>query len=118
MTTQQVADRYYELAQMGQFDQIIDEFFVANTCSIEPENAEGMTSAYSLEEIKAKNLAFSEVIEEMHGGYTNAPIVSENHFAVVMGMDVTMKGQGRVKMEEIVVCEVRDGKIVREQYFY
>jgi hypothetical protein len=35
-----------------------------------------------------------------------------------MGMDVTMKGQGRSKMDEIAVYEVKDGKIVKEQFFY
>ena len=35
-----------------------------------------------------------------------------------MGMDVTMKGAGRVKMDEIALYEVKDGKIVKEQFFY
>jgi len=54
----------------------------------------------------------------MHGGYSNEPIVAGNHFAVLMGMDVTMKGAGRMKMDEIAVYEVKDGKIVKEQFFY
>jgi hypothetical protein len=33
-------------------------------------------------------------------------------------MDVTMKGQGRMNMDEIAVYEVKDGKIVKEQFFY
>jgi ketosteroid isomerase-like protein len=33
-------------------------------------------------------------------------------------MDVTMKGQGRMKMDEIAVYGVKDGKIVSEQFFY
>lgn len=32
-------------------------------------------------------------------------------------MDVTMKGAGRVKMDEIVY-EVKNGKIVKEQFFF
>jgi hypothetical protein len=35
-----------------------------------------------------------------------------------MGMDETFKGMGRNKMDEIAVYEVRDGKIVKEQFFY
>jgi ketosteroid isomerase-like protein len=35
-----------------------------------------------------------------------------------MGMEVTMKGAGRVKMDEVAVYEVRDGKIVKEQFFF
>jgi hypothetical protein len=29
-----------------------------------------------------------------------------------------MKGMGRVKMDEIAVYEVKDGKIVKEQFFF
>jgi hypothetical protein len=32
-------------------------------------------------------------------------------------MEVT-KGAGRVKMDEVAVYEVRDGKIVKEQFFF
>lgn len=35
-----------------------------------------------------------------------------------MGMDVTLKGMGRMKMDEVPVNEVKDGKIVKEQFFY
>ena len=58
------------------------------------------------------------MVEEMHGGFSNQPQIAGNYFAVAMGMDVTMKGQGRMKMDEIAVYEVKDGKIVKEQFFY
>jgi ketosteroid isomerase-like protein len=58
------------------------------------------------------------MVEQVHGGYSSAPVVGGNHFSVAMGMDVTMKGAGRVKMDEIAVYEVKDGKIVKEQFFY
>jgi hypothetical protein len=32
-------------------------------------------------------------------------------------MDVTMKGQERSKIAEICVYEVKDGKIISEQFF-
>jgi hypothetical protein len=35
-----------------------------------------------------------------------------------MGMEVTMKGAGRVDMHEICVYKVENGKIVKEQFFY
>ena len=54
----------------------------------------------------------------MHGGYVGEPIVAGNHIAIAMGMDVTMKGAGRMKMDEIALYEVKDGKIVKEQFFY
>jgi hypothetical protein len=33
-------------------------------------------------------------------------------------MDVTMKGRGRMNLEEICVYQVKDGKIVREEFFF
>jgi hypothetical protein len=33
-------------------------------------------------------------------------------------MDVTYKDGNREKMDEVVVYEVKEGKIVKEQFFY
>jgi len=118
MTTNDVANRFNELAQTGQWQQIQDELFADNAVSIEPENSPGMKSVEGIEAIREKGKQFGEMMEEMHGGYSNEPIVAGNHFAVAMGMDVTMKGQGRMKMDEIAVYEVKDSKIVKEQFFY
>ncbi|RZJ67802.1 MAG: nuclear transport factor 2 family protein [Flavobacterium sp.] len=118
MTTQQVADRYYELAQTGQNEQIINELYSPDIVSIEPENDSNVplrvegTKAY-----KEKEKIFFELVDEFHSGFCKAPIVSTFHFACAMGMDVTIKGSRKLK-EEIGVFEVRDGKIVAEQFFY
>ena len=118
MTTKDVANRFNELAQTGQWQQIQDELFADNAVSIEPEHSQGMRSVQGIESIREKGKQFGEMVEEMHGGFSKEPQVAGNHFAVAMGMDVTMKGQGRMKMDEIAVYEVKDGKIVKEQFFY
>jgi ketosteroid isomerase-like protein len=118
MTTAAVANRFNELAAGGQWDQIQNELFADNAVSIEPENSPGMQSVEGIEAIRQKGKQFGDMVEEMHGGYCHPPQVAGNHFAVAMGMDVTMKGQGRMKMDEIAVYEVKDGKIVKEQFFY
>jgi hypothetical protein len=118
MTTQAVADRFHELAQTGQWDQIQNELFADNAKSIEPQNSPGLQTVEGIEAIRQKGAQFGAMVEEMHSGYTNKPEVAGNHFAVAMGMDVTMKGQGRLKMDEIAVYEVKDGQIVKEQFFY
>ena len=118
MTTQDVANRFNELAQSGQWEQIQAELFAKNAVSIEPENSPGLKSVEGIDAIKQKGEQFNQMVEEMHGGYSSEPLVAGNHFAVAMGMDVTMKGQGRMKMDEIAVYEAKDGKIVKEQFFY
>ena len=118
MTTTDVANRFNELSSLGQWDQIQNELFADNAVSIEPANSPGMKTVEGIEAIRQKGKQFGEMVEEMHGGYSNQPQIAGNHFAVAMGMDVTMKGQGRMKMDEIAVYEVKDGKIVKEQFFY
>jgi len=117
-TTQEVANRFNELAQTNQWDQIQDEMFAENAVSIEPPNSPGLQSAEGLPAIKEKGKKFGEMVEEMHGGYTTAPVVGGRFFSVAMGMDCTFKGMGRQKLDEVAVYEVKDGKIVREQFFY
>lgn len=120
LTTQEVANRFYQLAQGNKFDQIQDELFAREAVSIEPDKgpSQGLSNAEDLDAIKKKGEQFNQMVEQVHGGYCTAPVVGGNHFSVAMGMDVTMKGAGRVKMDEIAVYQVKNGKIVKEQFFY
>ena len=118
MTTRKVADRFNELSKQGNWEQIQEELFSDDAESIEPPHSQGLKTAKGKNALKQKGEMFNSMVEEMHGGYSSDPLVAGNHFAVAMGMDVTMKGQGRSKMDEIAVYEVRDGKIVKEQFFY
>ena len=120
MSTQEVANRFNELGQTGQYDKIQDELYAENAVSIEPEKAHsmGLNNAEGINAIREKGKRFNEMVEEMHGGYSTEPVVAGNHFCLAMGMDVTFKGTGRTKIDEIAVYEVKDGKIVKEQFFY
>lgn len=117
MTTQEIADRFYALAQQGNFDQIQEELYGENVKSIEPAHS-NWQNVQGLEQVKEKGRQWQDSVEEMHSGYTNKPEVAGNFFTCAMGMDVTVKDQGRIKMDEIAVYEVKDGKIVLEQFFF
>lgn len=117
MNTQEVANRFYELAQQGNWDAIQDELFSAEAQSIEPDFAP-QPVVKGIEAIKQKGVNFNNMTEEVHGGYCNEPVIAGDFFSCAMGMDCTFKGQGRVKMDEIAVYEVQNGKIVKEQFFY
>jgi ketosteroid isomerase-like protein len=121
MTTQDVANRYMELEKQGKWMEIQDELYSRDVVCIEPEHAAAMgmqTLTKGIDAVKAKAKAWNDSIEEMHGGYCSEPVVGGNFFSVAMGMDCTKKGVGRMKMDEIAVFEVRDGKIVKEQFFF
>ena len=120
MTTEQIAKRLVELCRRGEFSQSQEELFAQNAVSIEPEgmqtgplgNAEGMDA------IRRKGKAFEGSVEQIHGVTVSDPIVAGDFFSIAMGFDATWKQGGRRSMEEICLFEVRDGKIVREQFFY
>ncbi len=118
MTTKEIANRLSELFKENKWDQAQDELFSPDARSIEPPHAVGLQSVQGMPAIKKKGADFNSMVEEMHGGWVGEPIVAGNHIAVTMGMDATMKGAGRLKMEEIALYEVKDGKIVSEQFFY
>lgn len=118
MTTQDVANRLHELFNEGKWSEAQDELFSDDAESIEPPQAQGMQSVKGLDAIKKKGEGWSKMVESVNGGWTSEPVVAGNFISVAMGTDVTMKDGNQMKMDEIVVYQVRDGKIVKEQFFY
>lgn len=118
LTTAEVAARFNTLSKEGKFDQIQDELFAENAVSIEPPNSPGLKTVEGLAAIKQKGKEFNETVEEMHSAYSSDPLVAGNYFSVAMGIDCTYKGMGRMKMDEVALYEVKDGKIIKEQFFY
>ena len=117
MTTQEVADRLVALCREGKNIEAINELYHEAVHSVEPEGAPH-TEVHGLDAVVAKTQGFFEMVEEMHGGEISDPLVAGDYFTCKMVMDMTMKGAGRVSMEEIALYEVAHGKIVREQFFF
>lgn len=117
MTTAEIAHRLVELCRAGKDNQALEELYAADAVSIEPEGSPN-PRAEGMEAILKKGEEFSQMIEAYHGNNVSDPIVSDDFFSVSMELDVTMKGYGRIPMREICLYEVKDGKIVREQFFY
>ena len=120
MDTQQIANRLVELCRAGEFSKVYDELFAADAQNIEmPEMAEGpLGNASGLDAMRRKSAAWEQGVEQMHGFSVSEPLVAGNWFALTMSMDVTFKGRGRMAMDEICIYQVRNGRIVREQFFY
>jgi hypothetical protein len=117
MTTQKVADRLVELCRIGQMQQAQEELYGKNMVSLEPAGAP-VEKAEGLDAVAEKGKQFASMIEERHGLSITDPIVTGNHFSIGMTLDATMKGRGRVLLEEICVYKVEKGKIVFEQFIY
>ena len=118
MTTQDVAERFNELAQEEKWFEIQDELFAENVKSIDPPNSRYFKYAEGKAAVRKKGMDFVQNIEEAHGRSTTQPIVSGNHFAVGRNVDITVKGFGRIQIDEIMLYEVKDGQIISEQFFY
>jgi ketosteroid isomerase-like protein len=115
--TSHIADRLVELCRQGQFEQAQTELFADDAVSIEPNGAP-VEVAEGLDAIQEKGREFMLGVETIHGIVISEPIVADSYFTVSMELDTTMKGRGRVRMEELCVYEVADGKIISEQFFY
>ena len=75
MTTQEVADKFDQLAQSNQWDKIQDELYSEDAESIEPPNAamSGLKNVKGREALKQKAKEFNEMVEEMYGGFCSKP---------------------------------------------
>jgi predicted ester cyclase len=117
MTTEQIAHRLVELCRLGQFETAQQELFASDAISIEPSaSAAFEKETKGLDAIIEKGHKFNSMVEEIHGGSVSEPLVADQSFAVVMVMDMTMKGMGRMNMSELCLYEVKDGKIISESF--
>ena len=118
LTTQQVAARFNELAQQEKWFDIQDEFFADDVKSIDPPGSPYFGYAEGKLPVRKKGEDFVKKIEAVHRVFTSEPMVTGNHFTVVREKDLTVKGHGRIQINEIMLYEVKDGQIVLEQFFY
>jgi len=120
MTTQEVASRFNELAKEEKWFEIQSELFSDLVKSVDPPNSPYFDSVYAegKNSVRKKGEEFVKKIEAVHKMYSTEPVVGGNHFAVGREMDITVKGFGRIQINEVMLYEVEDGQIVSEQFFY
>lgn len=118
LTIQEVAARFDELARQEKWFEIQDELFADNVRSIDPPNSPYFKYAEGKAAVRKKGEGFVKKVQDFHGAYTTRPVIAGNHFAVGRGVDITVQGFGRIKIDQIMLYEVIDGQIVLEQFFY
>ncbi|MFK7758092.1 MAG: SnoaL-like domain-containing protein [Flavobacteriales bacterium] len=119
MEVKDVANKWAEYCNTGQFDKAYAELYDQNCVSLEVEGAQGYPHrTEGIEAILEKSKKWDDMVEEFHGMEIEGPIVAGNHFTATMKMDIKMKGMPRRKDEEVAVFQVENGKIVNEQFFY
>lgn len=119
-----VGKRLVELCEQDKNLQALDELYADDVVSVEvmgmPEV--GMDKEMKgIDAIRAKSQWWYDN-HEVHGGSCEGPYPHGDRFIVIFGMDITPKmgpnaGQ-RMQMKEGALYTVKDGKIVREEFFY
>ena len=118
MTTTEIANRLVAYCRKAEWEAAQKELYAKDARSIEPyATPDFEKETKGLQGILAKGVTFGKLVEKMHSIEVSEPIVATNSFAFTITMDVTMKGQERMKMPELCVYLVKDGKIISEEFF-
>ena len=117
MTTTDVANRLVELCRQGKNMDAVNELYADNIVSIEPIGSRAPHTEGKAAVITKENEFFS-MVEQVHSSEVSNVAVAANYFTLTMKMDMTLKGMGRMVMDEVCVYKVADGKIVHELFIY
>jgi ketosteroid isomerase-like protein len=119
-TTAAVADDLVSFCRAGRNIDAINSLYSPEIVSVESMGNEmNPREMKGLDAIRGKNQWWAEN-NEVHAAAVEGPFVgNDDKFAVYYNYDCTFKPTGkRNNMEEMALYTVKDGKIVREQFFY
>lgn len=117
MTNSEVAKKLVELLREGKFFEVYDELFHPDAHHIELQS-EHFSDLKGVDAIKAKDAAMSEHIEDIESMEVGDAIVAAKYIAIPYKITARLKGGNLMALDEIIVYEVKDGKILSEQFFY
>jgi hypothetical protein len=117
MTTNEIAERLVALCRQGNFETAQQELYATDAINIEPYGtAVFAKETKGLNAIIEKGRKFAAMIEQVHSISVSDPLVAGSSFACAMQLDLTIKGHGRMTLNELCIYEVKDGKVVSEQF--
>jgi len=118
-TTTAIAEELVSLCRAGRNLDAINSFYSPDIVSVESMGNEAMPrEVKGIDAIRGKQKWWADN-NEVHASTVDGPFVGEDKFAVYYSYDVTFKPTDkRNTMEEMALYTVKDGKIVREQFFY
>ncbi|HJP86588.1 MAG TPA: nuclear transport factor 2 family protein [Gemmatimonadaceae bacterium] len=119
-STAAVAEELVSFCRSGRNLDAINQLYASDIVSIESMGNEQMPREMKgIDAIMQKNKWWSDN-NTVHSASVEGPFIADNDkFAVYYNFDVTSKQNGqRNQMEEMALYTVKDGKVVREQFFY
>lgn len=117
MKTQEIANNLVKWCNKGDYGRCYQELYSPAIESIEPEGSVHQ-HVKGMDEVMKKGEWWENTFE-VHSSKVGEPTVADNWFSVRFEMDTTHKPSGqRSTSSELGVYQVKDGKIVKEQFFY
>ena len=121
MTANEIGKKLVELCKQDKNLEAIDTFYAQNVESHEASAPPGGGErvARGLQAVRAKSAWWREN-HEVHQAESEGPFPhGDDRFAVIFRYDVTNKpSKQRMKLDEVAVYTVADGKIVREEFHF
>ena len=119
MTSKEVGKKLVALCREGKNEEAMKSLYEKNIVSVEAMSPPGGSKEVKgLEACLGKSKHWTETMQ-VHSAKVEGPFPNGDSFAVYYNYDVTQKDSGkRMKLEEVGVYTVKDGKIVHEEFMY
>lgn len=119
MQNQEIAQKLQDYISSGDYENAYDQLFDQNAVAIEPQLSHlNFSEVTGIEAIKQKVAALGEHISELFSRELSEPIVTNTHIAFTNIVHGKMKNEEEFRMSEICLYEVKNGKIVKEEFIY
>jgi SnoaL-like domain len=119
MNTMEIANKLVDLCRQGKNAEAVQTLFAQNAVSVEAfAPPGGQQETHGMQGILGKGQWWVDN-HEIHSGAVTGPWPHGNRFVVGFQYDVTNKPSGqRMKLDEVGLYTIENGKIVREEFFY
>ena len=122
MDAKQVGTKLAALCREGKNLEAVNTLYSESIVSVEAVGDETMPAVMNgIEAIRGKNQWWFEN-HEVHGSHVRGPFPHGDRFAMVYDYDITPKSGpmagNRMKIEEVALYTVENGKIIHEEFFY
>ncbi len=116
-TITEIAHRLVELMKDKKFLEAQEELFDEDCHNEEPENTKSR-SVNGLNSILQKERKFLQNIKEWNRYEVSNPIIASDFFSVQLMLEVTLINNTIISVNEIIVYEIKNGKIIHERFFF
>lgn len=119
MTTMDVAQQLVALCKQGKNLEVVDTLLAEDVVSVEAGAPPGMQRETRGRAAVRAKAEWWLANHEIHSASVTGPWPHDERFIVGFQYEVTNKPSGkRMKLDEVALYSVANGKVVREEFFY